>query len=250
MIEEQIYDDVEVNAESFPIKIEGFEGPLDLLLYLIRNEEIDIYDIPIAKITEQYLAFLAYTARIELENLTEFYLMAATLLYIKSRMLLPMEVNLEEEFEDPRRELVEKLIEYQKYKKLSELIAEKERESEWLLERRVNQRLLPFQEDDLWQEIDLWDLVKSFSTIIASLNMERIIDLYEEVSINEKITLIRELIEEKREFLFTDLFSRGRGLLDVICAFFALLEMVKSKEIVVLQNKLFGDIRIKIYGER
>jgi segregation and condensation protein A len=111
--------DAGTQGEKQSFKLEKFEGPLDLLLFLIRKAEINIYDIPIAAITEQYLGYLKYATRVDLDNITEFYLMAATLIWIKSRMLLPVEVDLESELEDPRRELVEKLIEYQKYKKLS-----------------------------------------------------------------------------------------------------------------------------------
>lgn len=222
-----------------------FEGPLDLLLFLIRKQEINIYDIPIARITEQYLEYLAYAAKIELEGLSEFYLMAATLLYIKSRMLLPIEVDLSDELEDPRKELVEKLIEYQQFKKLSELIAEKEENAEWLLERKATQIVIPFKDEDIWEEIDVWDLLKTFSAMVRELSAERIIDLYEEVTINEKVTYIRELLTGKKEIFFLEVLAKRRTLLDIICAFFALLEMVKSKEISIFQNKLFGDIRIK-----
>ncbi len=226
-----------------------FEGPLDLLLFLIKKQEINIYDIPIAKITEQYLAYLEYASQIELDNLTDFYLMAATLLYIKSKMLLPVEVNLDEEIEDPRKELVEKLIEYQKYKKLSELIAVQEDQSEWLIERKSQQNILPFPDEDIWQQIDVWDLLKTFSSLVSSLSTEQIIDLYEEVTINEKITLIREMIEQKDEFLFTDILIKSHSLLAIICSFLAVLEMVKSKEIIVFQNKMFGDIRVKSHSQ-
>ena len=222
-----------------------FDGPLDLLLFLIKKQEINIYDIPIARITEQYLAYLEYAAKIELDGLTEFYLMASTLLFIKSRMLLPVPIDLSEELTDPRRELVDKLIEYQQYKKLSELIAGKEQESAWLLNRQKSQNILPFSEEEIWEKIDIWDLVKTFSGILKQLSSEKIIDLYEEVTINEKLTYIRELLEEKGEFMFTDVLAQKRTLLDLICAFFALLEMVKFKEIIVFQNKLFGDIRIR-----
>ncbi|MBN1799025.1 MAG: segregation/condensation protein A [Spirochaetales bacterium] len=225
-----------------------FEGPLDLLLFLIKKQEINIYDIPIAKITEQYLAYLEYASQIELDNLTDFYLMAATLLFIKSKMLLPVEVNLDEEIEDPRRELVEKLIEYQKYKKLGELIAVQEDKSEWLIERKSKQNILPFPDEDIWQQIDVWDLLKTFSSLVSSLSTEQIIDLYEEVTINEKITLIREMIEQQEEFLFTEILIKSHSLLAIICSFLAVLEMVKSKEIIVYQNKMFGDIRIKSYS--
>jgi segregation and condensation protein A len=231
--------------EENKFKVGEFEGPLDLLLFLIKKQEINIYDIPIAKITEQYLSYLAYASQIELDNLTDFYLMAATLLYIKSRMLLPVEVNLDEELEDPRTELVEKLIEYQKYKKLSELMSEQEDKSEWLLERQSSQTILPFPDKDIWQQIDVWDLLKTFSSLVSSLTSEQIIDLYEEVTINEKITLIRELIDKKEELLFTDILVKSHSLLEIICSFLAILEMVKSKEIIVFQNKMFGDIRIK-----
>jgi segregation and condensation protein A len=141
--------------------------------------------------------------------------------------------------------LVEKLIEYQKYKKLSELIADQEDKSEWILERKSKQNILPFPDEDIWQQIDVWDLLKTFSSLVSSLSAEQIIDLYEEVTINEKITLIRELMEQKEEFLFTDILQRSHSLLAVICSFLAILEMVKSKEVIVYQNKMFGDIRIK-----
>jgi segregation and condensation protein A len=236
-----------MNMEETKFHIGDFDGPLDLLLFLIKKQEINIYDIPIAKITEQYLAYLAYAAKIELEGLTEFYLMAATLLFIKSRMLLPVPIDLSEELSDPRKELVDKLIEYQQFKKLSELIGEKEDDAAWLLDRNPGQTQLPFSEEDIWEQIDIWDLVRTFSGILKQLSSERIIDLYEEVTINEKLTYIRELLEEKQEFLFIDLLAKRRTMLDLICAFFALLEMVKFKEIVIFQNKLFGDIRIRKY---
>jgi len=227
-------------------KLGDFEGPLDLLLFLIKKSEINIYDIPIAEITDQYLAFLSYQTSMDLDNLSEFHLMAANLLYIKSRMLLPVEIEFDDDFEDPRRDLVEKLIEYQKFKKYTDLMAEKEKKSEWDISRTKQQRTLPFPEnDDLWEEIDVWDLVQTFSKIVSSLSSERIIDLYEEVTIHEKLTLIREFLETKEEFLFTDLISKSGSILEIVCSFFALLEAVKSRMVVLLQNRLFGDIRIR-----
>ena len=236
----------ETEEKKVNFQLDGFEGPLDLLLFLIKKSEINIYDIPIAKITEQYLAYLNYITKVDLENITEFYVMATTLLYIKSQLLLPTEANLDEEFEDPRKELVEKLIEYQKFKKLSELIAEKEKETEFFLERKKNQRILPFPEDDFWEETEVWDLFKIFSSIMSSLSSERIINLYEEVTVNEKITLIREILEEKGELLFTELFNTSSSISDIVCSFLAILELTKSKYIIILQNRLFGDIRIKL----
>lgn len=232
-------------TEKRSFQLGDFEGPLDLLLYLIKKSEVNIYDIPIASITQQYLSFLNYATRVDLDNLTEFFLMAATLLYIKSKMLLPVELNLDEEWEDPRRELVEKLIEYQKFKKLSDLMMRKEGEMEWIVERGQSQRILPFSDEGIWDQVNVWDLLQTFSSLLSTLASERVIDLYEEVSVNEKITLISELLETRSEILFTDLLLKKRTLLELVCAFFAVLEMTKAKSIRVFQNRLFGDIRIR-----
>jgi segregation and condensation protein A len=233
------------DQDSYRFQLEDFEGPLDLLLFLIKKNEINIYDIPVSKITEQYLAFIKYNTRQDLEHVTDFYLMAATLLYIKSRMLLPVEIDLDEELEDPRKELVERLIEYQKFRKLSELMADKEREAEWYIERRKMQTPLPFaEEDSQWEQIEVWDLLRTFSSIMSNLTPERIINMFEEVSINEKLSLIQEFLEARGEFFFTDLVIRTDSIMEIICAFLAILESVKMKRIRILQNRLFGDIRI------
>ena len=177
--------------------LDQFEGPLDLLLFLIKKNEVSIYDIPIATITEQFLSVLHGADGLELDDITEFYALAATLLYIKSRMLLPVEFNADDEIEDPRTDLVEKLIEYQKFKKLSELMEQRELEIEWSIERSKIQRPLPFADDELWEKIEVWDLLKSFSHLIGGMSRERVIDMYEEVSINEKTALIHELLEAR-----------------------------------------------------
>lgn len=230
--------------------LDDFDGPLDLLLFLIKKNEVSIYDIPIASITEQFLRYLDERKSPGLDNLTEFYALAATLLYIKSRMLLPVEIDLSEEIEDPRQDLVEKLIEYQKFKKLSELMEEKELEAEWSLERKKIQRPLPFADEELWDEIDVWDLLKSFSVLIGGISSERIIDLYEEVSINEKTALIQELLENRESFSFHDLITRHGSTLDIVCAFLALLEAVKFRMISIRQHRLFGDIQIRAFAKR
>lgn len=229
-------------------RVNEFEGPLDLLLFLIKRSEVDIHDIPIAEITRQYLEYLEWVATVDLDNITDFYLMASTLLHIKSRMLLPGGETAEDE-DDPRQELVEKLIEYQRYKKLSHLLDEKQHESEWVIERKKKQPVLPFEEDDeLWVRIDVWDLLKSFSTIMDGLSDERIFDLSEEVSVNEKLSLIEEFLDTRGEFLFTDLIQKRESIMDVVCAFLAILEAVKSRRIRLFQNRMFGDIRIRAWN--
>ncbi|MDR0323418.1 MAG: segregation/condensation protein A, partial [Treponema sp.] len=209
------------------------------------KNEINIYDIPIAQITEQYIEYLTLAQTIDMEDITAFHSMAATLLYIKSRTLLPVEID-DADFEDPRADLVERLIEYQKYKKLSELMEEKEKENEWVLERRRLQHNLPFSDDDMWEKIDIWDLLKTFSSLKVNLgvDLERVIDLYEEVTVNEKTALLMEFLEEKRECRFTELIIRP-GALDVVCALLAVLEAAKYRMIVLFQNRLFGDVLIR-----
>jgi len=231
-------------------KAGDFEGPLDLLWYLIHKSEINIYDIPIAQITEEYLEYLDYATETDLGDLSEFYKWAAMLLNMKSRMLLPIEIVYDdEEAEDPRQELVEKLIEYQKFKKLSELMEEKENTSEWNFERSKIQRVLPFDEKESeWEEIDTWDLLqqmqKLFKNMVSQYSDEKILNMYEEISVNEKIALMNELFENQNEFMFTELITRIGNEMDVICAFMAILEAVKFRMIKILQNRLFGDIKI------
>ncbi|MBN1518803.1 MAG: segregation/condensation protein A [Spirochaetales bacterium] len=249
-MQETIDTSPEAPASGRSFRLNDFEGPLDLLLFLIKKNEVSVYDIPISSITEQFLAVLDSADGLELDDLTEFYALAATLLYIKSRMLLPVEVNLDDEIEDPRRDLVDKLIEYQKFKKLSELMEQREAEVEWTIERRKMQRALPFADDNLWQEIDVWDLLKSFSSLIGGISSERVMDLYEEVSINEKTTLINELLESRESFSFHDLITRPGSVLDIVCAFLAILEAVKFRLISIRQHRLFGDIQIRAHGKR
>lgn len=240
-------EQIQTEVSNTDFKVNNFEGPLDLLLFLINKNEVNIYDIPISDITEQYLQYLDYAVSPELDNLVDFYSMTANLIYIKSRMLLPVEVELEDgDIDDPRTELVDKLIEYQKYKKLSELMEEQEGDAEWFFERKKIQTVLPFNEEELWEQVDTWELLKTFSQLMSNYKTEHILDLYEEVSVNEKITLMNELLEKNGECLFTDLIVRKGNLLDVVCAFMAILEAVKFKMASIWQNRMFGDIKIKM----
>lgn len=228
----------------------SFEGPLDLLLFLIKESEINIYDIPVAQITEQYLEYLDYAVQTDLGDLSEFYKWAAKLLEIKSRMLLPVEITYDDDdIEDPRQELVEKLIEYQKFKKLSELMEEKENLADWNFERSKIQRVLPFEEKESeWEQIDTWELLqqmqKLFRNMVSQYSNEKILNMYEEISVNEKITLMNELFEQKSECMFSDLITRANNEMDIVCAFMAILEAVKFKMITIYQHRLFGDIKL------
>jgi segregation and condensation protein A len=227
-------------------KLDDFEGPLDLLLFLIRKNEINIYDIPIAKITGQFLDYLRDAQTMDLEETSEFHAMAAELLLNKSRTLLPVEMDDNGEPIDPRQELVDKLIEYQKFKKLSEEMEEKEKDAEWVIERKKLQHNLPFSDDDLWENVDIWSLMKTFNSLIRKIPGERVLDMYEEVTVNEKITLLSEFLEEKGECYLTDLIVRSKSIMEVVCAILAILEAVKTRMIIISQHIMFGDIKIKL----
>jgi len=235
-----------VTSGSRSFKLDEFEGPLDLLLFLIRKNEINIYDIPIAKITGQFIDYLRGADAMDLEETSEFHAMAAMLLLIKSRTLLPMEVDDDGELLDPRQELVDRLIEYQKFKKMSEEMEEKEKDAEWVIERRKLQHNLPFNDDDLWEKADIWSLMKTFSALIRKIPGERIINMYEEVTVNEKLTLLAELLEDKGECYFTELIVRSKSVMDVVCTILAILEAVKTRMIIITQHIMFGDIKIKL----
>jgi segregation and condensation protein A len=160
-------------------------------------------------------------------------------------MLIPPEISDDDEDEDPRQELVEHLIEYQKYKKLSGLMEEKVRETEWIFERKRLERSLPFDDEALWEKVDVWDLLTIFAEYTRGLSRERIVDLYEEITINEKKALLYEVLEERKECRFVDLLVRTDSILDFVCAFLALLELAKQHVIAVFQNRMFGDIVIR-----
>lgn len=241
---------VEAGSTRRSFRLKDFEGPLDLLLFLIKRNDMNIYDIHIASITAQFLECIRDEANNDLDELSEFYNLASTLLLIKSRMLLPEGSMDDEEFDDPRQGLIEKLIEYQKYKKLSGLMEQREMEVEWTLERASMQRSLPFPDDvddSNWTDLDAWDLLRTFSSLVQNFSSERIIDLYEEISINEKIALMNEFLSKRDRFSFTELITRPRSALDLACAFLALLDSVKNKTIRIRQHRLFGDILIFRY---
>lgn len=224
--------------------VQQFEGPLDLLLHLIQKAQVSIYAIPIAEITDQFLTYLEMAKKVDLEDLTDFYLMAAHLLYIKSNTLLPREVAFDDESDYDKQELVEQLIEYQKYKKYSSLLAQQSQNDQLFITRKKNQFMLPFSDEELWSEISVWDLLKTFSSLLQTISVDQVFNVYEEVTVKQKLTLMNELFEEKEAISFADIVVHQDSILDVICAFLAILEAVKYNMIIIEQHSLFGDILI------
>ena len=232
--------------DPYEIKLEVFEGPLDLLLYLIRKDELDVYDISIAHITAHYLGFLNQIPRLDIEQAGDFILMAATLMRVKSQMLLPREVepgNPEGE-EDPRQELIRRLLEYQQFKEIAE----------WLVEQGIEQRDIfpsgvPAVENDLSVEVvhpvSLFDLLNAYKNALDHVPgtvVHRIIE--EQVSIEGCIELVLEALEKNERLRFFGLVD-GRGKNALVATFVGVLELLKSQRIRVQQAKPFDEIWIE-----
>lgn len=234
---------------SYEIKLDIFEGPLDLLLYLIRKNEIDIYNIPIALITKQYLEYLDLMRSLNLDLAGEYLVLAATLVHIKSRLLLPAAESEEEgeEGEDPRAELVRQLLEYQTFKE-----AALDLDARPLLERDVFTRGAPPEEpaqaepeEEALVEVDVFALVSAFRAIIAGLdqNEDMAIDT-EKMSLTDRINEIMERLALEKEATFADLLGERKDRKRIVYTFLAILELVKLRMIRAYQAGSFGPIRL------
>jgi len=238
--------DSEVRSD-YTFRLEGFEGPLDLLLHLIQKNELDIFNIPIALITEQYLEYLQLMKVLNLDVAGEYLLMASTLLHIKSRMLLPKssEGEEEEEGEDPRAELVRRLLEYQKYKE-----AAFEMEKRPLLDRDVFIRLAPAEPEEEPEEerieVNLFELLEAFRQVLERVKPESVHEvILEHLSVEAKIKEILSLLEkENRSMAFHRLFPEHPPRKVVVITLLAILELVKMKRIRIFQLTAFDTIRI------
>jgi segregation and condensation protein A len=238
-----------VSSSPLNIRLQDYEGPLDLLLDLIRKQQINIYDIPIAKITQQYLEFMAQAAALDMELGGEFVLMAATLIYIKSRMLLPRDPELEKisPEEDPRKDLVQQLLEHERFKNAAQMLQEKR-----LIEEAVwtNPQMTQFegQEEDPGLAVTLFDLVKVFQEVLERAKTRPVYQIEkEDVTVPDMIQFMRTLLNEQpkgHRLSARSLFERQRSRRAMICLFLALLELVKYQAITLQQGELFGEIDI------
>jgi segregation and condensation protein A len=231
---------------NYTFRIEGFEGPLDLLLHLIQKNELEIFNIPIALITEQYLEYLQLMKVLNLDIAGEYLLMASTLLHIKSRMLLPKSSEEEEEGEeDPRAELIRRLLEYQKYKQVA-----LELEKRPLLDRDVFIRLIPAEPEEGLEEekveVNLLDLIEAFRKVLERVKPEGVHEVVlEPISVEDKIEEILLLLErENRSVVFHRLFPEQVSRRVVIVTLLAILELVKMKRIRIFQLTPFETIRV------
>ncbi|KPK41257.1 MAG: hypothetical protein AMJ78_05955 [Omnitrophica WOR_2 bacterium SM23_29] len=232
---------------TYKVKLDVFEGPLDLLLYLIKKEEADIFDIPIAKITEQYLEYLEYMKMLDLNIAGEFIVMAATLMHIKSRMLLPPEELPPEEIEeeDPRAELVRRLLEYKKFKEAANQLAQMESNRSMVFPRSVDETQFIDQSEGPYFEASIFDLITAFSTVLKSISREAFLEVVkDEYTVEEKVHELFHLLVEKPVLYFKEIFGKAKNKMEIIAIFLALLELIRIKEVVVRQRHLFGAIEI------
>lgn len=234
------------------IKLEIYEGPLDLLVHLVKKNEYDIFDIPISEITEQYIQYIDLIRSLNLDLAGEFLVMAATLMKIKSRMLLPVSDDEQElEEDDPRALLAQQLAEYLRYKDVADELSAVEQLDRDLFARK-------FMYDDLAREseregaleVSIFDLIDAFGKMIADRKIDNIHTVFaERVSVSQRINEVIELLQKKQSMTFTELFATDKTKIDIIISFLALLEVVRLSLVTAYQEKRFGEIMIKLCQE-
>ncbi|MSO23972.1 MAG: chromosome segregation protein ScpA [Acidobacteria bacterium] len=230
--------------EQYRVHLPAYDGPLDLLLDLIRKQEINIYDIPISRITEQYLAYVRMMKDLDISVAGEFLLMAATLIYIKSRMLLPKDPLLREGEEgDPRAELVARLLEHEKFKNAAQMLYQKElvENSTWT---RAGLRDWDTTEAEEEIQVTLFDLVSNFQKILERAKAKALLEIErDEMTVGQMMEQLRGFFEQKRGTVnLTEVFESYRSRRSLIAVFLAILEMVHLQAIKLLQKQIFGEI--------
>jgi segregation and condensation protein A len=230
---------------TYKIKLEIFEGPLDLLLYLIKEDELNIYDIPITRITEQYLEYINLMQELDLDIAGEFLVMAATLMHIKSKMLLPPDpAGIETEEPDPRSELVKRLLEYKAFKEASERLRVFEAERGKIF-TRTNVEPEKDENDLSLVDVSLFELLNAFSKVLKGLQKNELHEIVkDEFTVAEKVHEIFHRLAKRPVVYFSELFTAAKNKLEVITTFLALLELVRLREVLVKQPGHFGEIEI------
>lgn len=233
---------------AYEIRIENFEGPLDLLLHLIKKNEMDVYDIPVAEITGQYLAILDTMKSLNLDVAGEFLLMAATLLHIKSRLLLPAAVDeeLDEDELDPRAELVRRLLEYQKYKDAGLTLDQRPRLSREIFARKFHSpelTALAEQDEGDMLEVGVFELVEAFQRLLKETSDPYVHEVHiERISVADRVNAIMDLMTGRKDLAFNEIFEEGPERQMVVVTFLAMLELVRLRLVRLMQNDRCGNI--------
>ncbi len=235
-------------GDDLKIKIGDFAGPLELLLFLIRQDQANIFDIPIARITEKYLEYIRLMKRLDISVAADFLVMAATLIEVKSKMLLPRDPTAsdEEEFEDPRQELVDRLLEYEKFKSAAGMLYERSTVEQAIFTRG------PIESDDNNAEIDasVFDILTVFQKIVARHVDEIKLEIHrEEISLADMLRALKKRILETGELSLLAFFEEMHTRRELVTAFIAVLEIVRTEGVKLLQSKTFGDIILKKVSE-
>jgi segregation and condensation protein A len=237
---------------DYKVKLEVFEGPLDLLLYLIKQDEIDIYDISIERITRQYLEYLQAFKELNIELAGEFIVMAANLIYIKSRSLLPVDEQLpgeDADEDDPRWDLIRQLIEYKKFKEAAAELHQRELEQERIFAREGPAPIL--QESLRLGEVGIFQLINAFQAVIKKIEARQDVQeiFGERFSVSEKIDTILRRVATGVPIRFSDLFGAAVSRLEVVVTFLALLELIRLKQVRAIQKNIFAEIEIAAAAE-
>src|ERR1044072_1159836 len=234
------------NTDDLKILLGEFEGPLDLLLHLIRQEHVSIYDIPVARITDEYLRYLRVMQELDIAVAGGFLGMAATLIELKTKMLLPRDPTAPaEEEEDPRAELVNQLLGYQKYKAAAEMLW-----SRATIEQAVFKRAeLETDKNNPEAAVGLFDLLKAFQAIVARHKEEKLLEIErEEISMAEMLERLRNMVMSSGELNLRLFFERARSRRELVLAFLSVLELVRTTEVKLFQRETFGDIVARAAG--
>jgi len=244
-------DEVQKEDSDSPFAVsvtDVYEGPLDLLLDLIRKQDIDIYDIPIARITAQYLVYVEKIRELDVNVAADFIYMAAVLIHIKSKMLLPRDPSAKaEELEDPRTELVNRLLEHEKFKSAAQMLLQKQQIEDAVLTNPSLKEFMDAEGTEPEMAADVIDLVKTFQQILERVRTRPMINVNEEtVTVGQMIDYLRRRLElESRPIRLKQLLLRVPSRQALVCMFLALLEMVRLQAIQVRQDKLFGEIAVR-----
>jgi segregation and condensation protein A len=233
-------------SQEYKVKLEVFEGPLDLLLYLIKKDEVDVYDISIERIAQQYLAFMEAFKTLDLEVAGEFVVMAANLMYLKSRSLLPAHVQPPEEEaeeDDPRWDLIRQLVEYKKFKEAAARLGEREAIQNSLFGRAGESE--PPPERPLG-EVSVFDLINAFNAVLKRLNkQEDLREIFEEnFTVSDKIDFIMKMTGSGVPLRFSELFASAASRTEIVVTFLALLELIRLKQLKCVQPEAFGEIEL------